>query len=260
MFHLILTRRIAIIVVFAHIFLCEWPQILWSQEMKKSSKALEEGKILSPNSDRKLANSISEEKKMVIIGASYVKGWPIRDIGAFKVINKGVNGNQSFEMLARFREDVIANKPQMVVIWGFINDIFGSKRENIQTTLEKIKENYQQMVKISNDHGVKAIITTEITVRPPESWKESMAGFVGKILGKESYQTYVNKHVVAMNDWIKEFAKENKLLLLDFQTVLSDTKGIRKKEFAAKDGSHISPEGYEALTLYTKNHLGRALQ
>jgi hypothetical protein len=35
---------------------------------------------------------------------------------------------------------------------------------------------------------------------------------------------------------------------LDFEGVLADQRGVRRKEFAQPDGSHISKQGYEALT------------
>jgi hypothetical protein len=41
---------------------------------------------------------------------------------------------------------------------------------------------------------------------------------------------------MTVNQWIKGFAEEEGKLLLDFQPVLSDSKGFRKKEFATKDG------------------------
>ena len=40
------------------------------------------------------------------------------------VINRGVAGQQSFELLARFDNDVVPERPRAVILWGFINDIF----------------------------------------------------------------------------------------------------------------------------------------
>lgn len=255
MSHLPITRRIATIVVFALLFLHNYTLSLWAEPVEKGDKARKKGKILIPHSDKRLNNTVPQERQIVLIGASYIKGWPIQEIANLKVINKGVNGNQSFEMLARFQQDVIANKPQIVVIWGFINDIFGSKREMVNDALEKVREHYKKMVAMSQDNGIIPIIATEITIRPIDSWKMTIRGWAGWILGQESYQAYVNKHVRDVNQWIKDFARENGLFLLDFEPILSDAKGFRKKEFATPDGSHISPKGYEALTLYTENRL-----
>ncbi|MCP9462685.1 MAG: hypothetical protein NNA24_11645, partial [Nitrospira sp.] len=66
----------------------------------------------------------NKKKTLVIIGASYAKGLGQHELAGYQVINKGINGEQSFEMLARFETDVVGLKPNAVLIWGFINDIF----------------------------------------------------------------------------------------------------------------------------------------
>jgi hypothetical protein len=73
----------------------------------------------------------AEDDRIVLLGASYVRGWNLQDIAGCRVINKGVNGEQSFEMLSRFEQDVIAVCPRAVIIWGYINDIFRSEKANI---------------------------------------------------------------------------------------------------------------------------------
>ncbi len=74
-------------------------------------------------------------------------------------------------------------------------------------------------------------------------------------MGKRGYQDYVNTHVLDMNQWIKQFASENDLITLDFQPLLSDENGIRKKEYATPDGSHISSAGYDKLSRYAQEVL-----
>jgi len=254
--HISSIRRSSIIIVLVLGFLFIGAMSSWGQP-KKDTSTLKEGQKLVPYPEKRLGNSIPKENHIVLIGASYARGWNISEIAGLKVINKGVNGNQSFEMLTRFQKDVIAAKPRAVIIWGFINDIFRSRREDIQETLEKIKENYKKMAKMSRDHGITPVIATEITIRPKDTWKETLSGWLGGILGKESYQTYVNKNVLAVNQWIKAFAGEEGIFLLDFQPALSNVKGVRKKEFATPDGSHISQKGYEKMTEYVNEKLGK---
>ena len=256
--HPSITRRAAIIVVSVLAFLFDWPVSSWAQTLNKDGKAGKEEKRLVPHYDKKgRGNSIPREGRIVLIGASYTRGWTIQEIAGMKVINKGVDGNQSFEMLARFQNDVIANKPKAVLIWGFINDIHRSKRDEIQSTIVRAKESIKEMVKLSRTNGIVPILGTELTIRSADKLIENLSGLVGSLLGKESYQAYVNKHVMAVNQWIKEFARGEGILLLDFQPALSDAKGVRKKEFATKDGSHISPEGYEKMTSYVTEKMKR---
>jgi hypothetical protein len=107
-----------------------------------------EERILIVSAEKK-GNSIAKSGQIVLIGASYTKEWDIPEIAGMKVINMGVDGNQSFEMLARFREDVIVLTPRAVLIWGFINDIHRSKREDIAATTLSAKESIKEMVRLS---------------------------------------------------------------------------------------------------------------
>jgi len=97
-----------------------------------------------------------------------------------------------------------------------------------------------------------------VTIRGKDDLRSTLAGWAGAVLGKTSYQEYVNGHVLETNRWIRDFARENSILLLDFQPLIADEKGFRKKEFATEDGTHISAAAYEKLTAYAQETLAAA--
>jgi lysophospholipase L1-like esterase len=197
-----------------------------------------------------------ESKTIVVIGASYAGGWaPDTPIAGFRIVTKGVSGEESSQLLTRFERDVTALKPGAVVIWGFINDIFRTDQTRLGERLQKTKQDLLSMVELARQAGILPIIATEVTIRGKDGWAEAAASLVGRILGKESYQDYINQHVSEVNRWVREIAVRENILLLDFEVVLADQRGMRRKEFAKPDGSHISPEGYEALTRYADDHL-----
>jgi len=72
------------------------------------------------------------------------------------------------------------------------------------------------------------------------------------LLGKTSYQDYVNTHVRETNRWIRDLAVREGIRLLDFETVLVDQRGVRRKDLSKPDGSHISEAGYKALARYSE--------
>lgn len=195
-------------------------------------------------------------KTLVLIGASYARGWPSdKPIAGYRMINKGVNGQQSFEMLARFESDVLALKPEGVIIWGFINDVFRSDQPQIEQTLRRTRESIVAMVELAKKSGIVPILATEVTIRGKDEWKEVIGDLVGSLLGKTSYQDYVNRHVREANQWLRELAVREQVQLLDFETVLADQQGVRRKELSKPDGSHISSRGYEVLTRYAEERL-----
>lgn len=191
--------------------------------------------------------------QVVIIGASYAKGWTPTELGGFKVVNRGVGGEETHEMLARFDRDVTAQAPRAVIIWGFINDIFRSTPEAVEKKLVRSRENINAMIDKAQSKGITPILATEVTLPVRDSWSERVAGWIGALRGKQGYQDYVNGHVLEMNRWLRRLAAEKKLTLLDFEKVLADSNNRRKLEYATPDGTHLSPQAYEALTKYAQH-------
>jgi uncharacterized SAM-binding protein YcdF (DUF218 family)/lysophospholipase L1-like esterase len=202
---------------------------------------------VTPESARMAAPPTFPQGPIVIIGASYAKGWT-PSIPGRRVINKGVNGQQSWEVEARFASDALAEQPRAVVIWGFINDIFRSQRPQTDATIARIHSSFRAMVAAARAQGVEPILATEVTITHPNTWKDSATATIGWLLGRASYQDYINGHVSTINEWLRDYARQEGLLLLDLQAALADANGRRQRAFAADDGSHISALGYDAIS------------
>jgi uncharacterized SAM-binding protein YcdF (DUF218 family)/lysophospholipase L1-like esterase len=188
---------------------------------------------------------------LAIHGASYARGWPLDAVGDAAVINLGVAGEQSIELLNRFERDVVPLRPRAVILWGFINDIFRASPGD-EAVLARVRDNYTQMVELARRHGIAPILATEVTVRPARSWQTTIASLLSPVLRRKSYQDRVNDDVIALNRWLVAFASREGLLLLDLQSTLSEAGGRRRPEFALDDGSHITTAGYAALTVYAR--------
>ena len=192
---------------------------------------------------------------LVVLGASYAGGWKVAALGGVPVVNKGVTGQQSFELLARFDADVLPARPRAVVLWGFANDVFRAPRASVDASMARMRASVTEMIARARAHRIDPILATEVTIREPNTWKDWAAGSVGWLLGKTSYQQYVNGHILAQNAWIRETAQREGLLLLDLQPVVSEAAGQRRAAFAQPDGSHINEAGYAALTAYAEQRL-----
>ncbi|WP_311734730.1 GDSL-type esterase/lipase family protein [Clostridium chauvoei] len=69
-----------------------------------------------------------DNKNFVFIGDSLIFGYGVpknknwvtklNDALDFNIINKGINGNTTTDMLVRFSEDVISNKPKLIFLMG----------------------------------------------------------------------------------------------------------------------------------------------
>ena len=187
---------------------------------------------------------------IVLLGASYAAGWPLSQVRDIPVVNKGVAGQQSFELLERFDRDVASASPRAVILWGFSNDIHRAQPGSMDQTIARVRDSYAQLIARARQHGIEPILATELTLRPTDSISERVAGWTGTLRGKESYQDQVNRHVLALNRWLIDTATRERLLVLQLQTVLSEADGRRHPAFAQPDGSHVTPAGYDALTSF----------
>jgi len=188
----------------------------------------------------------------VVFGASYAGGWPVESIGGLPAVNKGVGGQESHEMLARFADDVVAAGPRYVLIWGFINDIFRTDLDRAEVRLERSREDYLRMIELAREAGIHPVLVTEITMAKSPGLVNALRYWFDGLRGKASYAERVNRHIMAMNAWIREHAAVNDIPVLDFERVFADADGWRRPAFATEDGSHISTEGYAALTAYVE--------
>jgi len=194
---------------------------------------------------------------VVILGASYAEGWTLT-LPGIPVLNRGVTGQQTFELAARFDADVASVRPRAVIVWGFINDVFRAPPDQVDAAIARARRSTEDIVGMARRAGIEPILATEVTLRTAAvTWRETASSWLGWIRGRISYREQMNQHVLATNAWLREFARREGLLLLDLQPVVSDLRNGRSPAYAAADGSHISPAGYQKLTEYAAPILRR---
>ena len=112
-------------------------------------------------------------KSLVLLGDSLTFGYGINRSKAFSnllasnldctIINKGINGSTTTDMLVRFTRDVILNSPSHLLILGGTNDILSNK------SVHSILENLKLMIKEAKDNNIKVIIASPPTIQKNEN-------------------------------------------------------------------------------------------
>jgi lysophospholipase L1-like esterase len=200
----------------------------------------------------------SKAPTIVIFGASYVDGWGSPELPGYKqVINRGVGGQRTDDLLKRFNRDVIATHPDAVLIWGYANNITKARPNEFEAYKAMVLPHYEQMVAAAQKAGIEVILATEVPWTDPDTWLDNLRAWIGHLRGKESYAARISTHIGDVNQQIRALAAREGLRLLDFEQVFANENGTRKPEFALEDLSHISPAGYKALSAYAKRELGR---
>jgi len=104
------------------------------------------------------------ENRVVFMGNSITEGWakyfPTMFAGK-PYINRGIGGQTTPQMLVRFRQDVIALKPAVVVILAGTNDIAGNTGPS---TVEMIEDNLASMAELARANGIAVVLSSVLPV------------------------------------------------------------------------------------------------
>lgn len=203
------------------------------------------------------AMNTSAAKHIVIIGASYAAEWEHPKLPGYTVTNKGIGGQESSDLRARFERDVLALKPDAVMIWGHYNDIVRASDDKMAAAKQKAQDNYRWMTEQARAAGITVILVTEITIPIPDTLKENAMAWIGGLLGKQDYRSKKNEQIKAVNVWLRDYARAQNIKLIDLETALDSGNGTRKVEYTRDDNSHVSPAGYQAITQYVVAQLAR---
>lgn len=224
--HLIVAFSLAIASrTFAQIPQTDWPNLA------KYAKANAELRPPAPG-----------ENRVVFMGNSITEGWaPLFDslFPGKPYIGRGISGQTSPQMLLRFRQDVIALEPKVVVILAGTNDIAGNTGPS---TLEMIENNITSMTELAKANGIRVVLGSVLPAFD-FSWRR----------GLEPAQK-----IVALNAWIKSYAERAGVVYADFHTPMADERqGLRSD--LSKDGVHPTPAGYAVMAPIVERAIAAAL-
>ena len=194
-------------------------------------------------------------KSLVILGASYARSWGTPPLPGYRVTNRGVGGEQTAAMRLRFQRDVVAANADTVLIWGHVNnitqsDVVNSTPDRMEAVKQAAREDYLTMLRQSRAAGIEVILATEVPLAESVGILDEARVLLGRLRGKPSYAARVNIHVRDLNAFVRQLAAREGLRLLDFELVFAPDGGGRKSEYATEDHSHITADGYRALTGY----------
>jgi lysophospholipase L1-like esterase len=200
----------------------------------------------------RVAPPLEDEIRVVFMGDSITDGWDSEGNGGFfpgkPYINRGISGQTTPQMLIRFRADVIALKPKVVVILAGTNDLAGNTGP---TTLEAIKDNLSSMTELARASGIRVVLASLLPVSDYEMNKD----------GKPIIRTRQRppEQIKALNQWMKEYAARNALTYLDYYSAMVDDKGFLKDELS-NDGLHPIQKGYAMMSPLAERAIASALK
>jgi len=183
------------------------------------------------------------ENRVVFMGNSITQGWIEKRVDFFKnnpYVNRGISGQTTPQMLIRFRQDVIALQPKVVVILAGTNDIAGNTGPS---TLEMIENNLASMAELANANGIKVILSSVLPVFD-YPWKKGLEPA---------------EKIVTLNAWMKAYCEKKGFIYLDYFTPMADERHGMKAELTV-DGVHANVAGYKVMEPLVQTAIQQALK
>ena len=179
-------------------------------------------------------------RRVVFMGDSITQGWELAHPEFFThgVVDRGISGQTSPQMLLRFQADVVALAPRIVHIMAGTNDVAGNTGPN---SPEGYRNNIMAMVTLAKAKGIKVILASI----PPA------AAFTWKPTLKPA------PRIAELNTWLKGYARAQGLVYVDYHASLAAPDGSLRKELTF-DGVHPNLAGYRAMEPLTLKALREA--
>jgi lysophospholipase L1-like esterase len=199
------------------------------------------------DSNAKLPLSTKDETRAVFLGNSITAFWADHGFGEFFVgkpyINRGISGELTSVILCRFRSDVIAIKPRVVVILAGTNDIRFANLSDVAgitrpSTFQVVTDNLVSMAELARANDILVVFASLLPVSDYDKDKD----------GKQIINTDLRPpaQIKTLNDWIKAYAARSGHTYLDYHSAMRDEKGFLRDELS-DDGLHPNDNGYAVM-------------
>ena len=196
--------------------------------------------------DVALAASAPSENRVIFIGDSITDYWKLADYfpsRPYAVVNRGIDGQTTPQMLVRFRQDVIDLHPKVLVVLAGTNDVAGVTG---RTRNEDIEANYASMAELARAHKIHLVFSSLL---PVYNYTEE---------AKESFALRPAERILALNRWLKDYCSKNGLVYLDYFSALVDDRGMMKRDLS-DDGLHPNVAGYRVMAPLAEKAVARAI-
>jgi lysophospholipase L1-like esterase len=177
------------------------------------------------------------------MGNSITEGWapffPAHFPGR-PYIGRGISGQTTPQMLVRFRQDVIALRPAVVVILAGTNDIAGNSGPS---TLDMIEDAIASMAELARANGIRVVLASVLP-----AWDYPWTP------GLEPAPK-----IAALNARLRDRAARNGDVWLDLHSAMRDERGGLRADLS-DDGVHPNEAGYRVMSPLAERAIAEALR
>ena len=183
------------------------------------------------------------ERRVVFYGNSITDGWARYFDTMFPdkpYVGRGISGQTTPQMLVRFRQDVVALEPAVVVILAGTNDIAGNTGPSTQAMIE---DNLISMVELAKTNGIRVVLSSVLPAYDYQ-WRPGLEPA---------------PKIVALNTWMRHYASTHDVVYLDYHSAMADERQGLKAELS-EDGVHPNEAGYRIMAPLVERAITEALR
>jgi lysophospholipase L1-like esterase len=157
------------------------------------------------------------------------------DPAKYEIIGAGIGGNKVYDLFFRMEDDVLNQRPDLVVIYIGVNDVWHKASSRTGTDYDKFGKFYQGLITKIQNNGAKVVLCTPAVIGEKKDGGNEMDADLDKYSGA-----------------IRELATKNKLPLLDLRTIFKEYDAAnnpdnKEKGILTSDGVHLNTLGNQTL-------------
>lgn len=153
----------------------------------------------------------------------------------YDVIGAGIGGNKVYDLYLRMDEDVLAKKPDIVVIWVGVNDVWHKRMFGTGTDADKFERFYNAIIKKLKDQNIQVYLVTPATIGEKTDFTNELDGDL-------------NKYAAI----VRHIAQNNNCPLIDLRKTFLEYDKTHNPENKEKgiltvDGVHLNDTGNQLV-------------
>lgn len=153
----------------------------------------------------------------------------------YQLVGAGISGNKIYDLYLRLEEDVLDQKPDVVIIWVGVNDVWHKRTFGTGTDADKFEIFYVAIIKKLQAQGIKVIVATPATIGERTDFSNELDGDLNRYAN--IMRNIAAKYDCPIADFRKEFLKFN----------LDNNKDNKESGILTNDRVHLNDSGNQLV-------------
>ncbi|MFD1820789.1 Lysophospholipase L1 [Pseudarcicella hirudinis] len=149
----------------------------------------------------------------------------------YELIGAGIGGNKVYDLYLRLEDDVLSKKPDVVVIYVGVNDVWHKRTSLTGTDIDKFEKFYVALIKKFQTNNIKVIVCTPACIGERTDFSNDSDGDLN--LFSQTIRNVAGKMNCPIVDLRKEFLAYN----------LENNKENKEKGILTTDRVHLNELG-----------------